>query len=77
MGVMVTVATALVDLLAEAEVRRVFGVPSGPEVPVVPARTLDEARAAIARGWASDGPLIVEAWVDPSEYDEVILRPHK
>jgi thiamine pyrophosphate-dependent acetolactate synthase large subunit-like protein len=46
-------------------------------VPVVPARTLDEVHAAIARGLASDGPLIVEAWVDPSEYDEVILRPHK
>ena len=46
-------------------------------VPVMSARTLDEVHAAIAHGLASDGPLIVEAWVDPSEYDEVILRPHK
>jgi len=74
---MVTVATALVDLLAEAGVRHVLGVPSGPWVSVMSARTLDEVHAAIAHGLASDGPLIVEAWADPSEYDEVILRPHK
>ena len=46
-------------------------------VPVTTARTVAEVHDAVAQGLKADGPLIVEAMVDPSEYDEVILRPHK
>ena len=45
-------------------------------VSVVSTSTL-EAVHTITQGLASDRPLIVEALVDPSEYDEVILRPRK
>ena len=46
-------------------------------VPVLPASTVTEVHEAIAQGLAASGPVIVEATVDPSEYDEIILRPHK
>lgn len=46
-------------------------------VPVLPASTVAEVHEAIAQGLAASGPVIVEATVDPSEYDEIILRPHK
>lgn len=74
---MTTVATALVELLAEAGVQYVFGVPSGPWVPAIAAYTVEDVHDAVAQGLASDGPLVVEAVVNPSEYDELILRPHK
>jgi hypothetical protein len=93
-GVMVTVATALVDchiqlitVKQERQGAQRYGTllygsdyTSPPHyfgVPVVSASTPDEVHAAIAQGLASDGPLIVEAWGEPSEYDAVILRPHK
>ena len=46
-------------------------------VPVLPASTVTEVHEAIAQGLAAAGPVIVEATVDPSEYDEIILRRHK
>ena len=46
-------------------------------VPVLPAGTVTEVHEAIAEGLAASGPVIVEATVDPSEYDEIILRRHK
>ena len=46
-------------------------------VPVLPAGTVAEVHEAIAQGLAASGPVIVEAAVDPSEYDEIILRRHK
>ena len=46
-------------------------------VPAVTATCMDEVHAAIAQGLQADGPLIVEALVDPSEYEALILRPHK
>jgi acetolactate synthase-1/2/3 large subunit len=46
-------------------------------VPVVTARTEAEVHEAIAQGLQAEGPVVVEALVDPAEYDEVILRRHK
>ncbi|HEY7491484.1 MAG TPA: thiamine pyrophosphate-binding protein [Candidatus Tectomicrobia bacterium] len=46
-------------------------------VPVMTARTVAEVHAAVAQGLTATGPVIVEALVDPSEYDGVILRSHK
>jgi acetolactate synthase-1/2/3 large subunit len=46
-------------------------------VPVTTARTGAEVHDAIARGLQAAGPVIVEALVDPAEYEHLILRPHK
>jgi acetolactate synthase-1/2/3 large subunit len=46
-------------------------------VPAMAARTLAEVHDAVAQGLNTDGPTVVEALVDPAEYDELILRPHK
>jgi acetolactate synthase-1/2/3 large subunit len=46
-------------------------------VPVMTARTVAEVHDAVAYGLKADGPVIVEAYVDPAEYDGVILRRHK
>ncbi len=46
-------------------------------VPVIAAHTMEEVRDAVAQGLKGNGPLVVEAMVDPAVYDEVILRPHK
>lgn len=46
-------------------------------VPAITATSVDEVHAAIAQGLRATGPVIVEAMVDPSEYEELILRPHK
>jgi hypothetical protein len=41
------------------------------------ASTVAEVHDAVAQGLKATGPVIVEALVDPSEYDGVILRSHK
>ncbi|MGQ4810343.1 Acetolactate synthase [Candidatus Entotheonellaceae bacterium PAL068K] len=46
-------------------------------VPVVTVRTVAEVHDAVAQGLQADAPRIVEALVDPLEYDRVILRPHR
>jgi acetolactate synthase-1/2/3 large subunit len=46
-------------------------------VPVVSVRTEADVHQAVAQGLQADGPVVIEALVDPSEYDQVILRPHK
>ena len=46
-------------------------------VPVTTARTVAEVHDAIALGLQAAGPVIVEALVDPAEYEHLILRPHK
>ncbi len=46
-------------------------------VPVLPAHTITEVREALAHGLQANGPTVIEAFVDPAEYDRVILRPHK
>ena len=45
--------------------------------PVLPARDVDSCREALHRAFAMDGPVIVEAFVDGSEYDDLILKRHK
>lgn len=46
-------------------------------VPVLTATTLEEVHDAMTQGLAAAGPVIIEARVDPQEYDQVIMRPHK
>ena len=46
-------------------------------VPVMTAHTVAEVHDAVAHGLQANGPVIVEAMVDPAEYDRVILRRHK
>jgi thiamine pyrophosphate-dependent acetolactate synthase large subunit-like protein len=40
-------------------------------------RTVAEVHDALAQGLQATGPVIIEALVDPSEYEHLILRPHK
>ena len=61
----------LLSASAPPPVHHYFGVPA------VTVRTEAEVHEAIAQGLRAEGPLIVEALVDPAEYDRVILRPHK
>jgi acetolactate synthase-1/2/3 large subunit len=46
-------------------------------VPVTTVRTVAEVHDALAQGLQAAGPVIIEALVDPSEYEHLILRPHK
>ncbi len=46
-------------------------------VPILRADTAEEYRAALEKAFAADGPTIVEAHIDPSEYDELIMKKHK
>ncbi|HEY9055506.1 MAG TPA: thiamine pyrophosphate-dependent enzyme, partial [Rectinemataceae bacterium] len=46
-------------------------------VPVVRADTAEEYRAALENAFAADGPVIVEAHIDSSEYDGLIMKKHK
>ena len=46
-------------------------------VPVIRAENASDYRDALAEAFKSDGPVIVEASIDASEYDELILRKHK
>jgi thiamine pyrophosphate-dependent acetolactate synthase large subunit-like protein len=40
-------------------------------------RTVAEVHDALTQGLRAGGPVIIEALVDPSEYEHLILRPHK
>lgn len=46
-------------------------------VPVIAANDPEAFRAALMTALATAGPVIVEALVDPNEYDALILKPHK
>lgn len=46
-------------------------------VPVVRADDAAAYRAALEKAFAAEGPVIVEARIDPSEYDRLIMRNHK
>jgi acetolactate synthase-1/2/3 large subunit len=46
-------------------------------VPVVTADTAADVHDAIAQGLKAEGPTVVEALVDPSEYEDLLLHPHK
>jgi acetolactate synthase-1/2/3 large subunit len=43
-------------------------------VPVLSADNALDFRAALTRGFAADGPVIVEAVIDSREYDDLVLR---
>jgi acetolactate synthase-1/2/3 large subunit len=46
-------------------------------VPVIRADDANEYRAALEKAFATEGPIIVEAHIDSSEYDKLIMRKHK
>jgi acetolactate synthase-1/2/3 large subunit len=46
-------------------------------VPVIAAHDAQAFHEAFATALTMSGPVIVEALVDPHEYDALILRPHK
>lgn len=46
-------------------------------VPVLRADNAEEYRAALEKAFETDGPVIVEAHIDSSEYDSLIMRKHK
>ena len=46
-------------------------------VPVLPAHDANAYREALQQAFSAEGPVIVEAFVDGSEYDDLILRKHK
>ena len=46
-------------------------------VPVLVARNAKEYRLALIKAFEMNAPVIVEAFVDPTEYDNLILKPHK
>jgi len=54
-----------------ASARTFFGVP------VFEARTVDEYRAVLEDAFAAKSPVIVEAFVDTNDYDELILKDNK
>jgi len=46
-------------------------------VPILPADSAQAFRAALTEAFASEGPVIVQAIIDSSEYEDLILRKHK
>jgi acetolactate synthase-1/2/3 large subunit len=48
--------------------RTLFGVP------VLEARNADAYQRALQKAFAADGPVIIEAFIDPAEYDDLILK---
>jgi acetolactate synthase-1/2/3 large subunit len=46
-------------------------------VPVLSTATPGEFREALLRGFAGDGPIVVEAIVDSREYDSLVLKKDK
>ena len=77
-----TVATVVVECLAESGVSYVFGVSNGPWLPYMEAMRTGSTDSilvcneALVHSLQADGPTVVEAFIDPAEYDRVILRPH-
>jgi acetolactate synthase-1/2/3 large subunit len=78
---------ALIRIKQEKKANPIYGTPvraegtiGGPSlfgVPVTVARDPAEFRAALEAGFASDGPVIVEALLDSREYDGLVLRKDK
>lgn len=78
---------ALIRIKQEKKDNPIYGTPvrregsiGGPSlfgVPVIVARNADELRTALEDGFASDGPVIVEALLDSREYDALVLHKDK
>jgi acetolactate synthase-1/2/3 large subunit len=47
------------------------------DVPVIPAHDVDSFRTALKKAFETDGPTIVQAFVDASDYQKLILKKHK
>ena len=46
-------------------------------VPVLVAKDEETYRSALIKAFDMNAPVIVEAFVDPAEYDDLILKPHR
>ena len=46
-------------------------------VPVIRATNLMEYQNALEEGFSLNGPVVIEAIVDGSEYKDLVLKPHK
>jgi acetolactate synthase-1/2/3 large subunit len=46
-------------------------------VPVISSADLPEYEAALKKAFAAQGPVVIEAFIDGAEYDELILHKHK
>ena len=46
-------------------------------VPVLFAKDEETYRSALIQAFGMSAPVIVEAFVDPAEYDDLILKPHR
>lgn len=46
-------------------------------VPVLPAHNIKEYQAALDKAFAADGPVIIEAFVNKEDYEELILKGNK
>ncbi|KJF41885.1 thiamine pyrophosphate-binding protein [Draconibacterium sediminis] len=59
------------NVLSEEPTNHYFGVP------VVRVTNRKEYESALAKAFAADGPLVIEAVVSSDEYDELVLQPNK
>ncbi|WP_372648718.1 thiamine pyrophosphate-binding protein [Draconibacterium sp.] len=59
------------NVLSEEPTNHYFGVP------VVRVTNGKEYESALAKAFAADGPLLIEAVVSSNEYDELVLQPNK
>jgi thiamine pyrophosphate-dependent acetolactate synthase large subunit-like protein len=46
-------------------------------VPILTVKDEDSYREALEKAFRIDGPVIIEALIDPSEYNGLILQKHK
>jgi acetolactate synthase-1/2/3 large subunit len=78
---------ALIRIKQQKKNNPIFGTPIRSEgtiggdnifgAPVIQARDADELRSALERAFTFDGPVIVEALTDSSEYDDLVLKKDK
>ncbi|HDR52178.1 MAG TPA: hypothetical protein ENN90_11265 [Mariniphaga anaerophila] len=89
---MLTVAQEFARTLRDLGIRHVFGVPSGNMidyieaitssnhyfgVPIFRVNRFRSYQKVLAGAFSAKRPVIVEAVVNGSEYDELLLRPNK
>ncbi len=59
------------DMLSEGATNHYFGVP------VIRANSIGSYKKALVKAFDSDGPVVIEAVVDGSEYEDLVLNPNK
>ncbi len=46
-------------------------------VPVFPAKTIEEYQKALDLAFENEGPVVIEAFINPQEYDELVLKGNR